>query len=93
MYEKYERNKELLESMIQANKRKMAERQDNIKNRFLFLLSAVAAVGTVGDIFYVLYKDQVGGGLSYVAAFAIITIIFVLYRLVMWIVNRVARQS
>ena len=92
VFEKYERNKALLESMIQANKRKMMERQDNIKNRFLFLLSAVAAVGTLGDIFYVLYQDQVGGALSYVAAFAIIAIIFGIYKLVMYIFDFIAKQ-
>lgn len=85
VFEKYERNKSLLESLIQANKRKRQEQQDNIKNRFLFLLSTVAAVGTLGEIVYTLYQDFSLGGKAYALAFIIIAIVFGIYKLTMYI--------
>ena len=85
VFEKYERNKILLESLINANKRKRQEQQDNIKNRFLFLLSTAAAVGTLGDIFYAMYQDFSSGWKSYALAFAIIAVGFGFYKLTMHI--------
>lgn len=87
IFEKYQMNKSLLESMIRANRRKLQERQDNIKNRFLFLLSAVAAVGTCGDIVYVLYQDRVGAGLSYLVSTGMVAFIYLIYRVVMRFMN------
>lgn len=85
VFEKYERNKALLESLISANKRKRQEEQDNIKNRFLFLLSTVAAVGTLGDIFFAICQETTDGLKSYIAAFVIIAAVFGVYKLSMFL--------
>lgn len=89
IFEKYEKNKALLETMIQANRRKTQERQDQIKNRFLFLLSAAAAIGTVGDILYAIYQDNVGGTMAYVSALVIVGLVFCVYKLTMLFIGLV----
>lgn len=92
VFEKYEVNKELLTSMISANKRKIQARQDTIKNQFLLLISALAIVGTLGEILYVVYQDQKGGLMCYVAAAVIVVIGFGLYKIIEAIFNLVGRR-
>lgn len=93
IFEKYETNKALLETMIQANKRRRQEQQDRIKNRFLFLLSAAAAIGTVGEILYVMQTDHTSGIRAYLAAFGIIAFIFCIYQLTMQFINSRKHKS
>ena len=93
IFEKYDTNKTLLETMIQANKRKWQTQQDEVKNRFLFLLSAATTIGMLGDIFYVLYQDKFGGFLSYVAAFVILAVIYGIYKLRLHIIDLTIRKK
>lgn len=81
IFQKYETNKELLEAMIHANKRRMEEKQDELKNGFLLLISALATVGTLGDIIYVIYTDAEGGVYSYVVAIVLVIVVYSIYRL------------
>ncbi len=81
VFEKYEANKELLASMIQSNKRKIEARQEKIKNYFLFLLSAIATVGTIGQMIHSIYQDLQGGVQSYTASLAIVFFAYCMYRL------------
>lgn len=80
IYEKYEKNKALLDAMVVANNRKVEERDDRIKNRFLSLISAMAAVGTLGEVIYIVQGDLSSGIFSYVASFIIITLLFLTYK-------------
>lgn len=86
IYEKYETNKELLGAMISANQRRMQERQDTVKNQFLLLLSALATIGTLGEILYVIYEDRIGGIMCYSLSLLIVIGMYGLYVLI----NRVA---
>ncbi len=81
VFEKYEANKELLASMIQANKRRIDEHQEKIKNYFLFLLSAIATVGTIGQMIHAIIQDLAGGVQSYSAALALVFFAYCMYRL------------
>ena len=81
IFEKYETNKELLAAMIRANKRKSQEQQDAVKNQFLLLISALATVGTLGDIFYVIYEDEKGGVFCYAASLLLVLIVYGVYKL------------
>ncbi len=80
VFEKYEANKELLASMIQSNKRKIEARQEKIKNYFLFLLSAIATVGTIGQMIHSIMQDLSGGVQSYSAALAVVFFAYCTYR-------------
>ncbi len=80
VFEKYEANKELLASMIQSNKRKIDARQEKIKNYFLFLLSAIATVGTIGQMIHSIMQDLTGGVQSYSAAFTVVFFSYCIYR-------------
>lgn len=92
VFEKYEANKELLASMISANKREIQSKQDAIKNQFLLLISALAIVGTLGEILYVVYQDQKGGLVCYIAAAVIVVIGFGLYKITEFFFNLVQRR-
>ncbi len=81
VFEKYEANKELLASMIQANKRRIEEHQEKVKNYFLFLLSAIATVGTIGQMIHAILQDAVGGVQSYTASLALVFFAYCIYRL------------
>ena len=89
IYEKYETNKQLLSSMIATNKRRIQEKQDKVKNHFLLLLSAMAAVGTLGEILYVIHEDHFYGAMSYAVALGVIAGMFGIYKLVEWIAKKV----
>ncbi len=80
VFEKYEANKELLASMIQSNKRKIEAQQEKIKNYFLFLLSAIATIGTIGQMIHSIMQDLTGGVQSYSAAFAAVFLVYCIYR-------------
>lgn len=84
VYEKYKVNKEILEAMLRANKRRMQEKQDSIKNQFLLLLSALATVGTLGEIIYAFYGDPAGAVWSYGLAGVIVIAGFMLYKAAMF---------
>jgi hypothetical protein len=92
IYEKYRMNKELLESMIQANKRKTQSHQDSIKNMFLLLLSAIAAIGTLGEIFYAIYADEKGGLFCYVAAMLLVVVGYLIYVLCLLLYRVIMKQ-
>ena len=81
IFEKYETNKELLGAMISANKRRMEEKQDELKNRFLLIISALATVGTLGDIIYVIYTDNKGGVFTYVLSALLVVVGYCIYKL------------
>lgn len=85
IFEKYETNRELLGAMISANKRRMQERQDDVKNQFLLLISALATVGTLGDIVYVIYTDEKGGLFSYVISVLLVAGGYGIYKIFHWI--------
>ena len=81
VFEKYEMNKDLLNSMILTNKRKIQQDQDNIKNKFLLLLSALTVIGMLGEIIYVIFENPKEGILSYIIALLLVLLVFVLYEL------------
>lgn len=97
IYEKCQTNKELLGAMISANKRRMQERQDTIKNRFLLLLSALATIGTLGEILYVMYQDRIGGmkcyGLSLLIVVGMYGLYLVINKIAGWINKHISEKG
>ena len=81
IFEKYETNRELLVSMIKANKRRTEEQQDRVKNQFLLLLSALATVDTVGGIAYSVYSDARGTSIAYLSSVGIVVVGYGVYLL------------
>lgn len=81
IFEKYKINKELLEAMINANTRRMQEQQDNVKNKFLLLLSSLATVETFGGILYAIYEDSMGVFFYGIASLVVISV-YGLYKLI-----------
>lgn len=85
MYEKYETNRQLLETMIQSNKRQMEFKQDKIKNSFLLLISGVSLLGTLGESLYNICESMESGIAGYGLAVIIIGAGFFLYQLAMYL--------
>ena len=65
IFEKYEENKEILDAMLSANRRQMESRENRIKNRFLLIISGLAAVQALGEVMYAVYTDNKGAGVIY----------------------------
>lgn len=86
IFEKYTRNKELLGSMIEANKRRLEEKQDSVKNMFLLLISALATVDGVAKLVDLIYQGNRGEIICYAIA---LTIVLGLYALCKLIIKRI----
>lgn len=78
--EKYHTNKEFLEAMISANRRREEKRQNKIKNFFLMILSAMTTIGTLGEILYAMYVDAFGAVACYFFACILVLLTYVLYK-------------
>ncbi len=78
VHAKYETNKEILSSMIEANKRNKSEKENKIKNTFLFFLSALAALSTAGEVINgIMSTDNTAMG--YIIAAITITVFYLAY--------------
>lgn len=93
IFEKYNQNKELLASMIAANKRRAQQKQERVKNRFLFLISALALVGTLGEILYAVHNDGWSAISSYGMAITIILGLYLFYLALEWLSQKRQRQE
>lgn len=82
IYDKYKLNKEFLESMVEANTRQMLEEQDVLKNRFLIIISAIAFIGTLGEILYNIVLDKEVGTISYSVAIILLLSGYLLYLII-----------
>jgi len=85
VFEKYQINKELLATMIEANKRKINERQNRIKNIFLLLISAVSVVATVGEILDAWLSNEQTKVNAYLIALGIVSLGFFVYMIIAFI--------
>lgn len=83
IFEKYTRNKELLGSMIEANKRRVSEKQDSVKNKFLLLISALATVDGVAKIVEIVYRGEQESFFCYLVSVGIVLGFYVLCKLIM----------
>ncbi len=92
VFEKYESNKELLSSLIQANRRKLEAHQEKVKNYFLFLLSAVATIGTIGQMIHAIMQDARGGTQSYAAALVVVCSFYFIYRFLV-LIGRIKKRK
>ena len=86
--DKYNDNKEMLKEMIVANKRQQEEKQNKVKNMFLLFISALATIGTLGDILYAVITDEKNGLFSYVLSAVVIVVGFVVYKIIQKIYNK-----
>ena len=77
VYEKYNENKNILQEMIEVNKRKVAENEDDIKNNFLFLLSAISLYEKISGVFNSFVNNI---KISYALSLCVVTIAYILYR-------------
>jgi len=81
IFEKYNLNKELLAAMISANGRCLQEKQEKYKNRFLLIISALATIGTLGEIIYNIGNNRIIGFYSYSVAIIIVVLGYYLYTI------------
>lgn len=93
IFEKYNQNKDLLESMMSANKRRIEEKENRIKNRFLLIISFVATAEALGQILYGVYTDNVGGGIAYAGAVALIIIGYLIYLFVILCYKKITKKK
>ena len=77
VYNKYEENKSILQEMIEVNKRKIAENEDDIKNNFLFLLSAISLYEKISGVFDSFVNNI---KISYILSLCVVTLAYILYR-------------
>lgn len=82
IFEKYKLNKEFLDSMINANDRQMLEEQDDLKNKFLIVISAIAFLGTLGEIIYNIVSDVSIGRMSYTSSLVVMLVGYSIYLIV-----------
>ncbi len=88
IYEKYEKDKYLIDTIIQSNSRKAQEKQDIIKNRFLFLISALSTIGVLGEIIHFFFEDAFTSAFSYISALLITSVFFIVYKLIIKLRNK-----
>lgn len=84
IFDKYQQNIDLLKGLVEANKRKNEKKQNNIKNKFLLLLTFLSSLGTFGEIIYVSEK-KIKPIIAYFLASIIILMIYVIYKVVIFI--------
>lgn len=82
IFEKYKQNIDILKGLIEANKRKSDKKQEKIKNKFLFLLTFLSALGTFGEIIYV-SEQRIAPLNAYVVATFIILLFYSIYKIMM----------
>ena len=87
IYEKYETNRQLLESMIQSNKRQIEFKYDRVKNGFLMAISGLALLGTLGESLYNIFESRESGIAGYGLAVLAIVVGYTLYNMVMYLYN------
>ena len=93
IFEKYERNKELLHSMLSANKRRIENKENKLQSRFLLIISALATVQALGDIIYAIATDNKGAGIAYAAAVLIAIIGYILYSIIMFLYKKFLKND
>lgn len=77
VFNKYEENKSILQEMIEVNKRKIEDNENEIKNNFLFLISAISMYGMISGVF----NDFVGDiKVSYILSLIVVTLAYIIYR-------------
>lgn len=82
IFEKYKLNKEFLDAMINANDRQMQEEQDDLKNKFLIVISAIAFLGTLGEIIYNIVSNVTIGRMSYSFSLVVMLVGYSIYLIV-----------
>lgn len=92
IYEKYKQNIDILKGLVESNKRKSDKKQDRIKNKFLFLLTFLSALGTFGEIIYVAEK-RITPLNAYVLASFIILLTYSIYKILMTVGEKNDRKT
>lgn len=82
IFEKYKLNKEFLVAMINANDRQMQEEQEELKNKFLMVISAIAFLGTLGEIIYNIVSNVTVGRMSYSFSLIVMLVGYSVYLIV-----------
>lgn len=83
IYEKYEKDKHLIDLIIESSVRKTQEKQDIIKNRFLFLISSLTTIAVLGEIIHFLFEDTFASAFSYLSAIIIASFFYFCYKIVL----------
>lgn len=77
VYEKYEENKSILQDMIAVNRREIERQENEIKNNFLFLISAISLFGMISGIVDNFINNV---KISYILSLVAISLAYILYR-------------
>ena len=78
--DKYKQNIDILKDLIESNKRKFERKQDNLKNKFLSILTFLSALGTFGEIIYV-SENKISPMNAYFMASIIILLVYFVYKI------------
>lgn len=80
VYRKYEENKSILQDMISANKREIEKHENEIKNNFLFLLSAISMYSSISGVIDEFVNNKM---ISYALSLIVVTLAYILYRYIL----------
>lgn len=81
IYDKYENNKKLLQEMIEINERRMRKESDDVKSRFLFILTALSAFSAINGALTNVFGSAIKSYSYFIAAGAV-TVTYIIYRLI-----------
>lgn len=82
---RYTANKSILSSMIAGEQRRTAKRENDIKNRFLFFLTALSVIGAVDSAIGKVNLASILEGYTYFISAGIVAILYGLYKVVIFL--------
>lgn len=83
IFSRYADNKAILAGMVEAEQRRVEKRENAIKNRFLFFITALSMIKAVSEALDML-KIEALEGYSYFVAAVVVLVLYGLYRLIIW---------
>lgn len=93
VFEKYQQNKYLLEQMIKANQRRTEERENDLKNKFLIILSFATTVTALCEFISPVINLEKTEIIVYIISVAIVIIGFVVFKAKLRKNNRETRKK
>lgn len=93
IYDKYEKNKELLSAMIAANKRQNENRENAVRNRFLLVISFIVTAQPLRETLEAMLSDNPKAGMAYVCAIMFLAIGYLGYTLFMKFYKEVIKKK
>lgn len=86
---KFEQNKQLLEQMLESNKKKLIEKENSLKNGLLFIITFLTGISIIAVIMGDILNDIL---LGYSIAFGVMTVGIILYFFIKILVKKSLRK-